>query len=134
MILILIILAAILNVIMDWSSEGKLSGYWNKAEGWKYKYKGWVRTGNNKWTNKITNTRYWYYLGLFKTTYPERFPFSTTILVFLTDGWHLCQFLYNRTWQLAIVLLLNPPHPLIMYLFIGAIYGMVFEFIYRIKK
>ena len=38
----------------------------------------------------------WYYFGLFKTKYEEKFPYSSTILVFLTDQWHFkkwCMFL-----------------------------------------
>lgn len=34
----------------------------------------------------------WYYLGLFRPEYEERFMFSSTFLVFLTDAEHLFQF------------------------------------------
>lgn len=35
-----------------------------------------------------------YYLGLYTPPYTEKFPYSTTFLVFLTDGWHLLKALY----------------------------------------
>jgi hypothetical protein len=36
----------------------------------------------------------WWYFGIIKPKYAERFPLSTTVLVFLTDYWHWVQFLY----------------------------------------
>lgn len=37
-------------------------------------------------------TKHWWYLGLHTTDYPEKFIFSSTILSFLTDGWHFFNF------------------------------------------
>lgn len=36
------------------------------------------------------------YLWLFSPQYLERFPYSSTFLVWLTDSWHLYQFLFFR--------------------------------------
>jgi hypothetical protein len=33
----------------------------------------------------------WYYFGLHTPEYVEHFPYSSTILVFLTDHWHLAK-------------------------------------------
>ncbi len=44
----------------------------------------------------------WYYLGVYKPKYVERFVFSSTFLVWLTDAEHLFQFLG----ELAIVIAL----------------------------
>ena len=46
------------------------------------------------WINKYNESKLacnkspWYYLGLYTPRYTEKFPFSTTFLVFITDGWH----------------------------------------------
>jgi len=45
-----------------------------------------------EWVNKYDftksgETKHWWYFGLYKPKFPERFPFSTTALVFLTDRW-----------------------------------------------
>lgn len=37
------------------------------------------------------NDRLWYYLWLYRPEYKEAFPYSSTILVWLTDGEHLFQ-------------------------------------------
>jgi len=61
----------------------------------------------NDWPNKYnmtkpSTTKHWWYLGLYKPKYPEKFPFSTTVLVFLTDKWHRWQFFMLRCFYLAI--------------------------------
>jgi len=54
--------------------------FWNPAISWK-----------NKWKNGDPNQG-------------ERFPGSSTALVFLTDAWHLLQFIMLTCFQLAIAL------------------------------
>jgi hypothetical protein len=61
----------------------------------------------NDWPNKYnmtkpSTTKHWWYLGLYKPKFPEKFPFSTTALVFLTDRWHRWQFFMLRCFYLAI--------------------------------
>lgn len=60
------------------------------------------------WTNKYDFTKldilHWWYLGFYKPAYPEKFPFSSTILVFLTDRWHLSQFIMLRCFYAAITM------------------------------
>ena len=59
-----------------------------------YKYKKEFWHPQFSWINKYNESKLacnkapWYYLGLYKPRYTERFPFSTTFLVFITDGWH----------------------------------------------
>ena len=54
-----------------------------------------VRNGNNRrtWKQKyympLTKGIHWYYFGLYTPIYKERFMYSSTILVSLTDNWHL---------------------------------------------
>lgn len=46
--------------------------------------------------------REWWYLGFYKPANAEKFPFSATILVFLTDRWHMSQFIMLRCFYVAI--------------------------------
>jgi hypothetical protein len=46
-----------------------------------------------------------YYLGLYKPRYKEKFMYSTTILVFLTDKWHFANWCYNRVKNLLYFIL-----------------------------
>lgn len=67
--------------------------FWNPQKSWRNKY--------DKDLSKSKEC--WYYFGLYKPLFKERFPFSTTFLVFLTDGWHLLKALVLTCWVLAIV-------------------------------
>lgn len=69
---VLLIAAGIFKAVMDLIAHGKLKHlgvFFDPDESWKFKYKK-GRIGE------------------------QRFPFSTTLLVALTDGWHLFQSLY----------------------------------------
>lgn len=64
------------------------------------------------WPNKYDmtkpgTTKHWWYFGLYKPKYPEKFPFSTTVLVFLTDRWHRWQFFMLRCFYLAVTLFIS---------------------------
>ena len=56
---------------------------------------------------KSGDTKHWWYFGLYHPRYPERFPFSSTILVFVTDKWHRSQFLMLRCFYIAVALLIS---------------------------
>jgi len=105
---LLIVLAAVFNVVMDKSSENKFkSVYWNKDEGWVYKWKD-------------------------ATATEERFLGSSTVFVFLTDGWHLTQFLFHSSWQLALSIHINMEvHWLLEFILIKTLFSAVFELFYR---
>ena len=88
--LIFMILAGILNATMDvviyrWDKSffkkklSKYSQFFNPKESWRNKYKSGVPA-----------------LG-------EKFPFSTSALVFLTDWWHLAKCLMILCISLAII-------------------------------
>ena len=53
---------------------------------------------------------------------------STTILVFLTDGWHLCQLLMFLSYEVAVAIHLD--EPLIFIILSQIIGGLVFELFY----
>lgn len=54
--------------------------------GWHAKYSKPLKVVKDRFTC-------WWYFGLIKPKYKERFPFSTTILVFMTDSWHFYKWL-----------------------------------------
>ncbi len=68
-----------------------------KDEEWRNKYD----------LNKPKNYKHWWYFGLYNPKFPEKFPFSTTILVFLTDTWHRYQFFTLRCFYLSIAVALT---------------------------
>jgi hypothetical protein len=93
---------------MDLSEEGKLPwnpSFWAKAVSWK-----------NKWKKTETGWE----IGT------ERWFTSSTITVFLTDGWHLMQFIFlNALFLAAFGLSLK-----CLILRIG--FGVVFEGVHRL--
>jgi len=69
-----------------------------KTDSWKNKYEL-----DNKGTPLLTESKnHWWYYGLYKPNYAERFPLSSTALVFLTDDWHKYQFIMYRFLYMAI--------------------------------
>lgn len=81
--------------------------------GWKKKWKV-VYTQIDPVTNLVvhdfpliaskTTKKQWWYFGLHKPMYVERFPYSSTVLVFLSDKWHWHNFLQYRYYYISMVL------------------------------
>lgn len=70
--------------------------FWNPDTSWRNKWKLDDFFEEPISVSRITSKRHhWWYLGLHTPKYVERFPFSSTLLVFLTDGWHLL-----KTWMI----------------------------------
>ena len=84
-VIILSFISGICKAIVDLSEEGNLKfkneKYWIKAKSWVRK---WKRDKND---NPI----------LVEGNKVEKFKFSSTILVMITDAWHLFGNFYNRT-------------------------------------
>ena len=80
--------AGIANAIMDISSEGKFKNV--KKPNWWNKDGSWV----NKW-KKDENGK--------PISGKEKFPLSSTALVFTTDAWHFFQMVMLTCFALAIV-------------------------------
>lgn len=97
---ILWILVGWINGFKDRSALGRYKrAYWNKSEGWIYK---WKLDEDGK---RIPQTgKKWYYLWIWTPKYKARFAYSSTLLVFLTDGWHLLQFIQFKCAALATVI------------------------------
>ena len=61
----------------------------------------------------------------------EKFPFSTTILVSLTDPWHLVQSFFLTTMFALVISYKVYCSYLVDFLILRVIFGLVFEIAYR---
>lgn len=91
LILLLLVFAGVFKGQMDAIADEEL-----KTRDWHRKYDFVKEYG-----------KHWWYFGLYEPTFPEKFPFSSTLLVFLTDDWHKKQFFMQRCYYLAIGLLIT---------------------------
>lgn len=95
---------------------------------------------NNEWRNKYDfekNKNHWWYFGLYEPKYSEKFPFSTTMLVSLTDKWHKAQLIMLRFMYLAIAVGLTQNLFMIIllsFVVFPIVVGIPFEIIYRKNK
>lgn len=96
------------------------------------------------WTNKykkidgklITNTkRLWYYVGLYKPAYVEKFPYSTTIFVSLTDNWHRWESININSIFLSFIFLVSIVNTNFIFVIIGLrmFYSLFFTFFFHKK-
>ncbi len=111
--LILVIIAGILNAVMDVVSVR----YWNSifsnySELWQF------IDSNVSWKNKWKNG---------DRTQGERFFGSSTFLVWTTDAWHLSKTLMLLCFSIAIVSYKPIIHPIIDCIGYWLVFGAVFE-------
>lgn len=130
-ILILCFLSAGFREAMEHSKESKfkskfwgerLSNFLNTGKSWRNKYK---KDGDGNLI--LIKKSPWYYFGLVTPEYKERFPFSSTMLVFLTDAEHLFQFLATCSACFAIGLAAHSVDASIVAFFGFLILGFVKE-------
>lgn len=121
--LTLVVLAGIANAVMD-----KLQFHWHKsifANETVYEEQFWNPAIS--WKNK-------YKQGLESYKY-ERFRFSTTALVFLTDAWHLFQMIHTLLLFIGIALIgyfCNSFLELFIYVLLSKIlYSLYFEWFFK---
>lgn len=114
--IILLLIAAVAKAIMDalqFNSLLNRSPYWNPTVSWRNKYK--------------------FYTGNAATSEPAFFG-STTFFVFLTDGWHLMQFIFLNS-LFALMILHKQRFGLIIdFIAMRVIFGVIFEITYRSLK
>jgi len=79
--------------------DGSLNNYWSRDN---------IRKYEQFYGSLVSAPKCWYY-RVNKLQYRERFLFSATILVFLTDGFHLIQFFMIKFLVLTIVAIVNEP-------------------------
>ena len=117
--LIAFIIAAVCYTVSQLQMHGKLAtvGFWS-VHSWKHKY-GMGAAPKN-----------WYY-RLFKIKYKERFPLSATLLVSLTDGYHLMQLFFKLLLCVAIVFY-TPLFGWWDLLIYFVVFGVVFTVCYRL--
>lgn len=90
------------------------------------------------WPRKYNLTKkykkHWWYLGLHNPKYPERFPFSSTSLVFLTDRWHLNQFFMLRCFYMTVAVIISAnvfTFLLLSFVVLPIVVGVSFEIFYN---
>jgi hypothetical protein len=96
------------------------AGFWGK-ESWLRKYK-------LDHINRPILAKKSLYNKVFKLKYQERFPLSATLLVFLTDGYHLTQFIAVNSLLLEIALLTH--QTLTTYLTVWIVWHVGFHLTY----
>jgi len=93
--------------------------FWNKGQSWMLK---WER--NYLGYQIRQSTELWYYLWRWTPEYKERFPYSSTILVFLTDGWHLLGFIKYRLAILSVSMLGEAKIPMLLITAFGVTFSV----------
>ena len=82
--------------------------YWNNSvicDGSDTKPRSWTnKYAKDQDGNLIPYSKKWYYFGK-KVAYEEKFIFSSTLFVFVTDGFHLMKFIQLLALGLALVFL-----------------------------
>jgi hypothetical protein len=121
---ILILISAVFEAVMDFLQFRlpNLSNHkWSYNDFWDPRY---------SWRNK------WQYVYDIKVG--EKFPLSSTVLVFLTDGWHLMKWCRNRCLDVAMFLVVVGVTDFwVAFCFTLAIrsaYGTIFEIVFRKLK
>lgn len=87
--LILISVAGILNAVMD-----------NLNFHEEYNVFSWT----NKYASPLRPAPRNFYYRILRIQYKEKFPLSTTVMVFITDKWHFVQFIFLTVIVTAIVM------------------------------
>lgn len=99
--LLCLLVYAVSKAICDIIHQGKPSvlpktNWWNRDS--------WM----NKWdTIWPVNFNHWWYFGFYTPQYKEKFMFSSTILVFLTDAWHFFEWVKHRAIHVGLGYLIS---------------------------
>jgi len=126
--LVLIIIASLSGAMMDiiqFRYSSKLPSKWNPKNSWKNKWKL-----NYLYSPMITLKTPWYYFGIYKLEFVERFPYSSTLLVSFTDAWHMFKSIKLNSIFIAFAISMNIPYIEMVYVFFinRILYGLIFEY------
>lgn len=108
--IVLLVMSGAAKAFMDLSADGKLEASKNKANSWR-----------NKWKHGDPN------LG-------EKFPGSSTVFVFVTDFWHLMQFVFLNCLIIGTVLFGQYSNLVWSLVVCSILPRIVFEITYRAKE
>lgn len=101
--------------------------FWNPQKSWVFKWCYPLQPSEKKW----------YYFGLYPE-YKERFPYSSTILVWTTDAWHLFKALMLGCIMAGIVnyiVIFNPVFDfVVLYSTFTFAFTIFFSYIFRRHK
>jgi len=126
---IFLLLAGITKGFLDYYADSGV-----KEKEWRNKYK----ISEHGDLIKTEDIKHWWYLGLYKPRYAERFPFSTTILVAFTDRWHLAQLIMLRFFYLAVAIGVSNSiwwELLLSFVVFPMVIGVFFDFTYcKLKR
>lgn len=122
--------------IKDLHSHGKLRwitedlhGFWGKIS-WYRKYECVEKFDeiiHEKYLDPVKAPKTWYYKR-FKIKYKEKWFTSATATVFLTDGWHLAQFVFVNSLLAGFAILTH--RPLLWFVVFRTIWFIVFNLSY----
>lgn len=106
---LLLFVAGMSNAIMD-----IIDFHFYESVFRKWKWCDPKRSWLNKWKTTVSERAgempilnykgHWYYLGLYTSKYLERFPYSSTVLVFTTDAWHLSKWIMFTALELSLMI------------------------------
>jgi len=101
------------------------SSFWDPQKSWVFKWYYPLQSSEKKW----------YYFGVFPL-YKERFIYSSTILVWMTDAWHLFKALMLGCIMAAIINYSVIIHPLVDFFLLYCTFTFSFEisFSYILRK
>lgn len=123
---ILLAVACVAYTLSQLQQHGKLSlideGFWG-VRSWVRKY----ATIRDPLSDLAPRT--WYY-RFFKISYKERFPLSATLLVCLTDGYHLMQLIFNTCICLAVALCYD--NWMLWFVIVRTGWGILFSLTYKL--
>jgi hypothetical protein len=127
--IVFLVLAGIAKGYLDFYADSGI-----KDKEWANKWKN----VNEEWGKEYLKKYHWWYFGLYSPSqHLEKFPFSSTILVFLTDRWHMTQLIMLRFIYLSISVAITENLTYIIFFsffLFPIVVGIPFEIIYKRNK
>ena len=77
--LVVMFISGVFMGFMDLNAHGKLGS--KPDDTWRNKYKHPIKETKSR-------GQHWWYFGIYKPSFVEKFPFSSTLLVWMSDDWH----------------------------------------------
>jgi len=126
---ILLLASFVFKALMDVSGANLFTGdlkHLNREDSWEGKYK------KDRYGVLIPYTKKWWHFNLYIPAYEEKFPYSSTMFVALTDYWHFTQFMFLNCTFIAFCI--HFEHPILTFIFVRILYAIIFNFTYENTK